>query len=68
MMMLMTATLAAGDYLSLYGDDELTDVSDPGSRCGYSDSELASIRRDLGRRGLTLSTDDRGIRVVEVQS
>lgn len=60
------ASAEAGDYLAEYWEGE----RDPGSRCGWSDSALADIRRRLSRRGLTLTADDRGlvVRAVEVQS
>ena len=54
---------AAGAYLAEYWDGE----RDPGSRCGLSDSALARVRAALTHRGLTLATDDVGIRVVAVE-
>jgi hypothetical protein len=64
---LVTTHLIAGDYLATYaefgGEDHST-----GSCCGYSDSELASIRRELSVRELTLRVDDVGIRVEWVKS
>jgi hypothetical protein len=56
--------LEEGDYLATYSCDERDDV---GSRCGYSDSELASIRSLLTVRDLRLEADDRGLRVVRVE-
>lgn len=51
----------AGDYLVEYSDDGLDDVSDPGSRCGFGDDELAEIERVLRGRDMTLSADDTGL-------
>src|SRR5271170_5605517 len=31
-------TVADGDYLAEYAADDLDEVSDPGSRCGYDDA------------------------------
>lgn len=55
------ATAEAGDYLAQYADDELDDVSDPGSRCGFGDDELARVEEILGDGGLTLTADDVGL-------
>lgn len=52
---------AAGDYLIEYKDTGMTAEQDPGSRCGYDDAQLDEIRHVLGRRGLTLEADDRGL-------
>lgn len=56
--------IAEGQYIARY-DSEL---NDPGARCGYSDSELAQIHAWLRPRDLTIVADDRGLRVVAVQS
>lgn len=63
----MGRQIAEGEYLARYED---SDEPDPGSRCGYSDSELAAFERGLASRGLRLIADDRGLRVIagEVQS
>lgn len=55
------ATAVAGEYLVKYEDTGLTDSEDPGSRCGYGDDELDAIRRELGKRDLTLAADDCGL-------
>lgn len=52
---------SAGEYLVEYSETGMTDVEDPGSRCGYDDSDLDAIRRALAERGLTLTSDDRGL-------
>ena len=57
------STAAAGDYLARY-EDSGDDVSDPGSRCGYSDEQLHAMREVLGERGRRLESDDVGLRVV----
>lgn len=51
----------AGDYLIEYDDDGLTAETDPGSRCGFGDDELAEIERILRDRDLTLRADDTGL-------
>jgi hypothetical protein len=50
-----------GDYLGEY--DDVDADRDPGSRCGYDDPTLDDVRRILRARGLTIETDDTGIRV-----
>ena len=55
---------SAGNYLVRYEDTGMTDLEDPGSRCGFGDDKLAEIGRALGRRGLRLVADDRGLKVV----
>jgi hypothetical protein len=60
-------TVAKGEYLALYEDDDLDEVSDPGSRCGYDDATLAQVRSWLGERDLTITADDRGLCVVAVE-
>jgi hypothetical protein len=54
-------TAKAGEYLVEYEDTGMTDVEDPGSRCGYSDLALDEIGHVLLRRNLTLTADDRGL-------
>ena len=62
-------TVTGGEYLARYEDDDLDEVSDPGSRCGYDDATLDQIRRWLGARDLTIRADDIGLCVeIEVQS
>ena len=56
--------LAPGAYLAEYWGGE----RDPGSRCGLSDSAIDRVRQVLRHRGLTLVTDDRGLRVVKAAS
>jgi hypothetical protein len=51
--------LNRGDYLAIYEE-----YADPGTRCGYSDSELHQIRGWLADRNLGLEADDRGLRVI----
>lgn len=51
----------AGDYLVEYEEDGLDEVSDPGSRCGFGDDELAEIDAILARRDLRLVADDCGL-------
>lgn len=58
-------TAEAGDYLAEYEDDDLDDVSDPGSRCGYDDPTLDEIERVLRARDLTLCATDVGLEVQE---
>lgn len=57
-------TAEVGDYLAKYADDDLDDVSDPGSRCGYDDETLSAIEAELGKRDLKLEANDRGLVVV----
>lgn len=54
-------TCDADDYLVRYADSGLSDDEDPGSRCGFDDSELAEIESALRGRDLTLTADDRGL-------
>lgn len=54
-------TAEAGEYLVEYDDDDLDDVSDSGSRCGFDDQQLAEIEYILGDRDLKLTADDRGL-------
>ena len=61
-------TAEPGDYLVTYEDTGMTAAQDPGSRCGYDDSELDQIRRMLGRRDLLLTADDRGLVAQAVRS
>lgn len=61
-------TAKAGAYLFEYEATGMTDVDDPGSRCGYSDSDLAEIESVLGRRDMTLVADDRGLVAQTVRS
>jgi hypothetical protein len=58
----------AGEYLVSYEETGMTDVEDPGSRCGYSDDGLDEISRVLGQRGLTLTADDCGLVAQAVRS
>jgi hypothetical protein len=51
----------ADDYLIEYNAEQ-----DPGSRCGFDDAQLDELKRILGRRGLTLEADDRGL-IAEVK-
>jgi hypothetical protein len=60
-------TATEGEYLAEYEDDDLDEVSDPGSRCGYDDATLTQTRSWLGERGLSLSADDRGLCVVALE-
>jgi hypothetical protein len=60
-------TVTEGEYLASYEDDDLDEVSDPGSRCGYDDATLAQVRSWLGERGMTIEADDRGLCVVAVE-
>ena len=53
-----------GMYLAEYDLDDLNELSDPGSRCGYDDQTLAAVEAVLRERGLTLTADDCGL-VVE---
>ena len=55
------STAVDGEYLVHYEDTGMTDAEDPGSRCGYGDDELDTIRRALAKRDLTLTADDRGL-------
>ena len=47
-----------GDYLALYSDYP---GDDTGSRCGYSDEQLDDLSRILGKRGICLSANDKGL-------
>lgn len=58
----------AGEYLARYADDGLTAGTDPGSRCGYSDEQLADVERVLAKRDLRLTADDRGLVATAVRS
>lgn len=55
------STATAGDYLVYYEDTGLTHDKDPGSRCGYADSELDAISKALRKRDLRLDADDVGL-------
>lgn len=61
-------TAEVGEYLVEYEDTGMTDVEDPGSRCGYSDAELSEVQQVLGRRDLLLVPDDRGLVAQAVRS
>jgi hypothetical protein len=61
-------TAEAGEYLVEYEDTGMTDVEDPGSRCGYSDADHWEINRVLGRRNMMLVADDRGLVAQSVRS
>ena len=52
-----------GEYLAHFS--EVPAASDPLSRCGYSDAELSQVREWLAERGLSLETDDFGLRVMD---
>lgn len=54
-------TAEAGEYLARYEDDDLDDVSDSGSRCGFGDDTLSEIDSVLPRRELTLTANDVGL-------
>ncbi len=56
-----------GSYLALFDDDDLDDVSDPGSRCGRDDMQLDAIRGVLDARGLQLVADDIGLVAVKAE-
>ena len=58
-------TAEAGEYLAEYDDDDLDDVSDPGSRCGFDDQTLDEVESVLRDRGLTLTATDVGLEVCE---
>ena len=55
-------TVRAGEYLAIFDEGEAAD--DPGSRCGYADSELQAAKDALRARGLVLVADDRGLIVL----
>lgn len=57
-----------GEYLVEYSETGMTDVEDPGSRCGYDDVGLDKIRRVLSEREMTLEADDRGLVARAVRS
>jgi hypothetical protein len=59
------SSASAGDYLITYDDTGVSHDDDPGSRCGYSDPDLAAIERDLRERGMTLRADDIGLVAAE---
>jgi hypothetical protein len=61
-------TCDAGEYLARYSEDDLDDVSDSGSRCGFDDLELDDLKRELGKRGMTLEADDEGLVARELAS
>lgn len=55
-----------GDYLARYENLAEVLATMDGSRCGYSDADLALVRVRLGSRGLTIKADDKGLVVVRV--
>ena len=61
-------TAEPGDYLRTYEDAGGSDVSDPGSRCGYDDQQLDEANRILAERNLTMQADDTGLVAVEIES
>jgi hypothetical protein len=55
-----------GEYLAEFSDTPLpAGCVDDGSRCGYSDEQLAEVSRLLTRRNMRLVTDSRGILAVQ---
>ena len=52
-------TVRAGEYLAIFNEGEA--AADPGSRCGYADSELQAAKDALRARGLVLVADDHGL-------
>lgn len=56
-------TAEPNEYLARFLNDNLDDVSDPGSRCGYGDDTLAAVEKALAARGLTLVATDVGLKV-----
>ena len=58
------STIAEGEYIGTYDDA----FQDHGSHCGYSDTELDQIRQWLRSRDLTIRADDRGLRVVALET
>ena len=57
---------SVGYYLTTYEDCGSNEMSDPGSRCGYSDVQLDTIKRLLQDRGMYLLADDRGLIVMRL--
>jgi hypothetical protein len=57
-------TAEANEYLATYDEDDMDDVSDAGSRCGFDDEALDEISCVLGKRGLRLEADDVGLVVI----
>ena len=54
-------TAEEGDYLVYWDEDGFNSETDPDSRGGFDDAELAEIETVLRRRGLTLEADDIGL-------